>query len=363
MSVRELRAHNGDVEDFVALEREMIGSHRFYVPGGEREIVRRLSGRSKLHRDVSAALFVAGRSARAAAFVNERYQRWHGEAVGFVGYFAAAERAGSATADVLGACEQWLRAHACTRVIAPYNANELGGTGVRTAAFDEPPMYPFQWSPPWFPEQLDAAGYRPTYPWLWYTTDLRAPTFAARVRRTLNDAPCEIRRLERKRWREELESFMTLCNAAFAREWEYHPSTIDEFDEVYTPFRNIFDRAQFLFARDGGRAVGVCVGVADFNETLRRLGGRTGPVSALRFTLGVRRPREAGLVMIAVLPEYHGRGVGRALVARLYRRYVQLRLRRAHYYLVSERNAASRALAESFGGTGRVLYHTFDKPL
>jgi hypothetical protein len=38
-------------------------------------------------------------------------------------------------------------------------------------------------------------------------------------------------------------------------------------------------------------------------------------------------------------------------------------LSRSSYYLVNDHNVASRRLAESFGGQGRVLYHCFDKQI
>jgi hypothetical protein len=51
------------------------------------------------------------------------------------------------------------------------------------------------------------------------------------------------------------------------------------------------------------------------------------------------------------------------LASTLYRRYEELGLSSALYYLVNDVNRASRRLAESLGGRGRVLYHCFDKPL
>ena len=47
----------------------------------------------------------------------------------------------------------------------------------------------------------------------------------------------------------------------------------------------------------------------------------------------------------------------------MYRRYEELGLSGALYYPVNDHNLASRRLAESFGGRGRVLYHAYDKPL
>jgi ribosomal protein S18 acetylase RimI-like enzyme len=83
----------------------------------------------------------------------------------------------------------------------------------------------------------------------------------------------------------------------------------------------------------------------------------------VRFVLGARRTRGAGLWLIGVLPEQRGKHIGQTLAAMLYRRYEELGLHDAEYHIVNEENLGSRALAESLGGAGRVLYHNYDRRL
>ena len=56
-------------------------------------------------------------------------------------------------------------------------------------------------------------------------------------------------------------------------------------------------------------------------------------------------------------------GLAHALAVALYRRYQEQGLKEAFYYPVNEVNTRSRKFAESIGGTGRVLYHCYDKRL
>ena len=60
---------------------------------------------------------------------------------------------------------------------------------------------------------------------------------------------------------------------------------------------------------------------------------------------------------------YRGRHIGQTLAATLYQRYEQLGLRSASYLMVNDSNLASRRLAESLGGQGRIRYTVFEKPL
>lgn len=75
------------------------------------------------------------------------------------------------------------------------------------------------------------------------------------------------------------------------------------------------------------------------------------------------RYRRAGLIGIGVLPESKGTGSAQALAVTLYRRYEEKGLKEAFYYPVNEDNTRSRKFAESLGGTGRVMYHCYDKRL
>jgi ribosomal protein S18 acetylase RimI-like enzyme len=88
-----------------------------------------------------------------------------------------------------------------------------------------------------------------------------------------------------------------------------------------------------------------------------------GPLQIARFMRGAKRFDRAGMITIGVRDAYRGRGIGATLTASLYRHYEELGLRGAFYYPVNERNTASRRLAESFGGRGRVLYAVFEKTL
>lgn len=88
-----------------------------------------------------------------------------------------------------------------------------------------------------------------------------------------------------------------------------------------------------------------------------------GIVQIIRFMLGAKRYKRAGLIDIGVLPEATGSGLAHALAVALYRRYQEHGLKEAFYYLVNEANTRSRKFAESIGGTGRVLYHCYDNGL
>ncbi len=351
---------------FVRIEPELLASEPLYVPEIAADVSKHLRGRSPFYEEMEHTLFVAWNGAdvaRCAAFVNRRWQRDKDEQAGFIGYFAAAPRAEAEVAEMLAAAERWLADRGADRVIAPYNGAIFHGLGVRTDAFEEEPMFPMPWHPPHYAQLLEAAGYHPTYPFWLFEIEFASERYRAVSQRALEDARCEVRQLDKKRWKLEIERLRTVLNDTFRTEWEFHAMTNAEFHEFFDQMKQVLDPSQFLFAEVDGEPAGFCFGLPDWTRLFRSLKGKLGPLQIVRMLRGAKRYDRAGLIAIGVRDAYRGKHIGQTLAATLYRRYEELGLGGALYYPVNDHNLASRRLAESFGGQGRILYTCYDKPL
>jgi len=94
------------------LNEDLSGTILFFVSEIDSNIMYRLRGRSAFFTDVKHALIIASDGtkdvARCAALINRRYQQANDEAVGFIGYFAAAPNAAAEVSAVLDQVEAWL---------------------------------------------------------------------------------------------------------------------------------------------------------------------------------------------------------------------------------------------------------------
>ncbi|HVE62535.1 MAG TPA: GNAT family N-acetyltransferase [Mycobacteriales bacterium] len=338
------------------------------VPPTEADIVKLLTGRSSLHANIEHALFVVadgdGREvACCAAMINRRYQQFHQEAAGFIGYFAASDDAGGRTIHVLDAAEHWLAERAVTRVIAGYNGHLLAGLALRSAEFESSPVFPLPWHPALYTDVLETAGYRPTYPWWSYRIDFSSDVYKQASTRALRDAQCQIRPVNKKRWDADIDLAMHIYNESFRDEWEYHPFAVDEAREYFAPLKPIFDPRLLLLAEVDGEPAGFCLGLPDWSPHVRTMRGKSNMFAQLRFARSARRYQDGGLYAIGVLERHRGKHIGQTLASALYRRYEALGLKGAEYHVVNDANLASRTLATTLGGKGRILYHNFDKAL
>jgi ribosomal protein S18 acetylase RimI-like enzyme len=154
-----------------------------------------------------------------------------------------------------------------------------------------------------------------------------------------------------------------LAAGQFIEEWEVHPQTRDEFHEIFDPFKFFVDPWLLLIAEVEGKPAGFCWGMPDLNPLFHPFKGKFGPMQMVKFISKAKTYKRAGLIGIGVLPEYRGTGIAQALAITLYEKFENRGLKEAFYYVVNESNSRSRRFAESLGGTGRVMYHCYDKNL
>ena len=362
MAVREIDpADTRELNRFIRMERELVGDQPLLVGELDSDVRKRLRRQSEFSQDWDIALF-ANERARCAAIVNPLWQQSHEEPqTGHVGWFAAAPDASQHAGEVLDAAEDWLGRCGMTRLIAPFNGNAFLGMAVSTAAFDEDPMFPMPWTPPYYEQYLVDAGYEHGYPFWIYEVDFASERHREFTRHALESPECTLREIDRRRWDDEVETLRLIWNEGFADEWEFQQYTAAQFREFFKEVKSTVNPRTLLIAEVDGDPAGLVWGMPDFNPAFRATRGRMGPIKLLRLIRAARRPSRIGLLAIAVRPQFHGRRIGAVLASTLYRNLEQMGFRDSFYYPVNDSNTKSRGLAESLGCQGRILHHCFDK--
>ncbi len=370
--IREIDQHDtAAVNAFTRLERQFHGNKPNFISEIDDDVINCLSGRSSFYQEVEHALFIASDGntdiARCTAIINKRYQQAKNEAVGFIGHFAALPDNDSRVIAMLKQAENWLQQRGVRRIIAPYNGSALLGMALRTADFEQEPMFPFGWQPPYYQNLLQDAGYQASYPLWYFTIDFTDEQYRSQKQRVeqlrASRNNITIRPINKKRWDEELETYRLLFNAAFIDEWEFHPQSADEFHEFFDQMKPILDPQQMLIAEVDDTAAGFCMGMPDWTPLFRSFKGKMGIIQILKLMLRSRHYNRAGLLGIGVLPQHTGSGLAQMLAVSLYDHYESLGLKQAFYYPVNDRNITSRKFAERLGGTGKIMYHCYDKVL
>jgi GNAT superfamily N-acetyltransferase len=126
------------------------------------------------------------------------------------------------------------------------------------------------------------------------------------------------------------------------------PLNSDEFQDMFRKLKPIADPQAIWLVEDRGKPVGFALGFPDLNVVLRRTGGRLFPFGFLHLLLGLRKVRDYRLFGLAVLPEYHGRGLDVLLSMELFRALAP-RIRRLEANYILEDNLKIRNALEKLG--------------
>lgn len=357
------------LKSFVTLERKLWGHQPLYWSEFDADLMKRLRGRSAFNLETEHQPFVladdsGNKVGRAVGYVNRRWQRQRGLAAGFIGNFCFAPGSRSEqVAELFGAVEDWLRQRGSTHAICGVDGTGALGMGVLTADHDASPMYPIKWHPPEYATLIESTGYEPVRRFWTYLVHFDNDQYRVAARRAQRDAGCEVRSVDRRRWKDEVALVRNLFNETFANEWEMNEYTEDEFVEIWGTMKWLFDPYAFLIAEVDREPAGFCIGLPDMTPLIRSFHGRMGPVEGLRMLRGVKKLDRRGLFVAGVRERFRGRRIAQTLACRILGHYEELGISSALMYWVDDQNVASRGLCESLGAEGGIKLHCYQKSL
>ncbi len=146
-------------------------------------------------------------------------------------------------------------------------------------------------------------------------------------------------------FREAIDVWTDITNAAFARHWGWNSTTRDEVRPMLSPLAQTQVADLSTVASIDGRPVGAVFSVPDLSTRLAQV--RHGVKLAPERGGGTR----GALINIGVLAEARGRGVGLAMAGRSFLTMAAQGMRYAGYTLVLDDNWASRNTAHKLGAS------------
>lgn len=361
-------ADKAALKRFVTLERRLMQAYPNYISEIDEDVIKFLTGKNLMAKEMEFRLFIVSRSgkdvARCAAIINKKFQQQKQPGAGFIGFFAAAEGCGTEVSAMVQQAENWLKEKGVTKVIAPANGGAPNAMGFLTTGFDEDPMFPFPWSPPYYPAYIENLQYQPTYPLWYYEIDFSSDKYKAAKKQYEHYDTVAIRPISKKQWNKDIEIVTDMLNETFVHEWEFAKLTHAEMKEFFAPMKMILAPQQILIAEADGKPVGFCFAVPDLTPLFRSFKGSVGITAIFKLLTGAGgKFKRAGLLGIGVTEPYKGKGLAKAMAIRMYGYHESLGLKSSLYFPVNESNANSRAFAISIGGNGRLMYTVYSKAL
>ena len=331
-----------------------------------------------LHSEVE--LFIARRDGKVvgtiAAILNNRHNEFQGERVGFFGLFEVLRDREAAEA-LLETAGDRVREWGMTAIRGPANFSTNEEIGLLVNGWNGPPVIMMTYNPRYYEDLITGAGFHKAMDLLAYTVDLtqfgpqgeNLPPKLLRVARKIQKrGSFTVRKIDIRRFDEEVELFKGIYNAAWANNWGFVPMTEAEMDHTAAGLKQILDLNLLWFAEKNGEAIGAMVPLPDLNQALTRAYPRPGVPEwwtmlklfwhwKVRGCVDTMRGFAGG-----VLKPYRGRGVEAVLFVKIAESALP-RYRRAEISWVLENNTMMRRTAEMLGGEIYRTYRVYEKEL
>lgn len=304
-------------------------------------------------------------SAQIDALHLERYD----DATGFFGMLDTEDRH-ETFAALLEIAELWLRDQGIRRVRGPFNLSINSEMGLLVDGFDTPPMLMMGHAPPYYAQQLEAVGYQSVKDTLAYIVEPNfqpSPVMQRMTSRATRGVT--VRRIDTKRFDEEILQLRDIFNDAWADNWGFVPFTVAEFAAMGQELRFLISPDLIQIAELDGEAAAFIVALPNINEAIRGLHGKLFPLGWLKllWRLKVRHPRSARVPLMGVRKKFQNTRFGPGLAflmidaarAQLHQRGVT----DVELSWILEDNAGMRSIIESIGGRAYKRYRVYERPL
>lgn len=258
---------------------------------------------------------------RVAAIINRRAnETWHRKVVRF-GWidFTDDEEVSRALIERVKA---WGRERGMTEIEGPLGFTDMDAEGMLVEGFDELSTMATIYNYPYYPQHMERLGLTKSADWVEWKiyipdaipekhqriSDIIARKYGLRIRKLTSK-----REVRRSGIGHEI---FRLINDAYAPLFGFSRMTerqIDQYVNMYVPVLDL--RMVTLVENEAGELVAVGISMPSLSEALQRARGRLFPIGWFHLlrALKWRRPKVLDLLLVAVRPDYQGKGANALL--------------------------------------------------
>jgi GNAT superfamily N-acetyltransferase len=314
-----------DLERFITFPWEVYRGNRYWVPP-------LLSERRAFHdpkknpffEHASVDYYLAKRDGNIvgtiASFTNNLYNSFQEANVGFFGFFEVLEDQEAAEA-LLDVAVKRAREAGHESILGPAQFSTNDEVGILIDGFDDAPRILMTYNPAYYQSYIEGAGFQKAMDLWAYAIDIdrfhqNVPEKLLRVTEKVKQRKnFLIRKIDMKRFDEEVERVKLIYNKSWERNWGFVPMTDAEIDKLAEELKQILDPDIVVMVEQDGEPMGFGLSLPDLNQPLLKAYPRPGTPEALTMLKLLWHWKVRGGVdwmrvfALGVLPEHRGTGV------------------------------------------------------
>jgi hypothetical protein len=371
IQIEPLTRSKRDVQRFMQVSYGIYANDPLWVAPLLMDLEKVFLDANPLLQHARMQLWVARRNGsdvgRIAALVDDHYTRKAKEPAAFFGFFESVNDRGVCR-RLFEATSQWARQAGQTRLLGPMNPTTNDECGLLVKGFDSSPVFMMPYNPPYYPELVEAEGFRKAKDLLAFHVDLavipmeRLRRIAAKVGQ--RNPGLAFRPITRKNLARDLAKVKEVYNAAWEDNWGFVPMTDAEMDFMAERLKPLLTDGLVWLAECGTEPVGFLLAMPDFNVALKPLKGRLLTPKILGFlpyVLGWKCPDRTRVLTLGVKTHFRSRGIETAMLIEGLNAGINLGVRESEASWILEDNLMMCRVMEAIGGRPYKTYRIYQR--
>ena len=304
---------------------------------------------------------------RIVGIINHAHNKRYEEKRGFFGFFESIDD--QQVADALfQTAGRYLKSQGMTDVRGPCNPSLNYETGTLVDGFTTPPTFMMTYNPPYHDRLIKQFGFEKTQDMYAYdgniemlkTIDPKINQVVEQVQERFN---VTVRQVSRKNFAKELLLFLKIYNESLQGTWGFVPLSDGEIKALGMSLKLLINPAATSVIEVNGEAVGVGLGLPDYNPIIKKIDGSLFPFGWARLLLDRKKITKMRIISTNVVPEWQRWGLGLVLLNRMLPDVVAIGITDAEFSWVLESNNLSRGSLERAGLVPSKTYRLYGRSL
>jgi GNAT superfamily N-acetyltransferase len=259
----------------------------------------------------------------------------------------------------------WMRDQGMTCARGPNNPSLNYECALLVDGFDSPPVFMMSYNKPYYGQLIEEYGFTKSQDMYAYwghmdMLDKPNPKFTFVVEESMRRFDMTVRRINTRKLRQEVESFMRIYNVASLAQWGFVPLTETEIQHVAAGLKHLIVPEMTTIIEIEGEPVAVVFGMLDYNPIIKKIDGKLFPFGFLRIIFGRKRIETVRMVGTYVVPKYQKWGLGLVLMYRVVPDARNWGINEGEFSWVLESNKLSRGTLERAGAKLQKTYRMYD---
>ncbi|MBQ2002810.1 MAG: GNAT family N-acetyltransferase [Bacteroidaceae bacterium] len=335
ISIKQVETKS-EMKKFIRFNYELYKDNKYSVPDIYEDMLDTFSDKNAAMEFCEAVYYLAYKDGkvvgRVAGIINNKANKtWNLNAVrfGWIDFIDDPE----VSRALIEAVEKWGRSKGMTEIQGPLGFTDMDAEGMLIEGFEELGTMATIYNYPYYPKHIEALGYEKEADWIEMFIKVPRETGLPDRFKRIAEIVMQKYNLQIKKYTSSKklaadygQEIFQLINEAFKPLFGYSELSqkqIDQYVKTYLPILDL--KLISLITEPDGRLVGVGISMPSMSRALQKAKGKMFPFGwwHLLKALKWKKPKILDLMLVAIKPEYQGKGVNSLLFYDLLPIYVE----------------------------------------